>query len=110
MREQLLRLLSAPVVLAGLYLFFRAHTWGPERLLGLVLFTAGMILTVSGPGAFFAVTCLLAANACDLSGEPNFLDVMFALYAVLASGCILACVVIKHPSLGKEIEHGQGGI
>ncbi len=110
MRQHILRVLCAPLALAALYWFFEAQAWGITRLLAVVVLTAAVSVLISGLGGFFAVTCLLAANASDLSGEPGFFDGLFALYSVLASGCLLACVVLRHPSLGEQIEHDLGGI
>ncbi|MFT5050064.1 MAG: hypothetical protein ACI8QZ_001458 [Chlamydiales bacterium] len=90
MSRQLLRFAAAPV-------------WSLGQLCSLALLGWAMTLSLGTVAAVFACVGVAALRGCGPWEGGALRQVLLPVVA------LLACVVARHPSLGRRIEHGPFG-
>lgn len=106
---QLVRVLARIAFVAAAVALATGAPWGALGLAGLAVLVAGTAAVLGRAGAWWLVTGLGALVRTDVGAEGAFVSLALPSYAALAAACLLACVVLRFPSLGREIEHGIGG-
>jgi len=109
MRRVLLHAVSALVVMAATLWFLALPSWNVLQLVALAAVGASMYALLGEFAAGFVVVGLLAAQGSDTGSDNGFFVVVLPVLAVLSFGGLLACLVARLPSLGREIPHGPFG-
>lgn len=109
MRRLLLQALSAVAVVAATLWFLLLPSWHVLQVLALAAAGASMFALLGEFAAGFLVVGLIAAQGGDTSSEHGFFVVVLPILSVLSFSGLLACLVARFPSLGREIDHGPLG-
>ncbi len=109
MARRLLAALCALAAFGAAIWSLAAPAWSLEQCAALLLLGVSMSLVIGRIGGVFTVLTIVSVLGSDSGGEGALTRVFLPVIGMLAGGGMLACVVLRNPSLGRRIEHGPFG-